>query len=150
LEDPIMRRLLFSLASLLILGPALWALGDQDKPKPRTPAEQYKALVEEFNKAQKEFMTQYRAATSQEEQKKLFREKSPPPQYAKKFLALAEQHPKDPAAIDALTWVVLHARRSPEAEKAIDILFTEHITSEKLQSVCPALASSSSKNVAEW
>src|SRR5262245_10334602 len=89
---PLMRRLLFSLASLLIFTSAVWALDDKDKPKPdkpQTPAEEFKALLSEYNKANQEFFKEYNAAKA-EERRQLVQEKYPLPKYGKKFLEFAQ------------------------------------------------------------
>src|SRR5438132_10529991 len=101
---------------MLAFAPALWAEDPpKDKPKeekkPTTPAEQYKALVQEFTKAQQDFFKEYGTLKTDEERRKLVQEKYPQPaKFAPKMMELAEKNPKDPAAIDALVWVVTSAR----------------------------------------
>jgi hypothetical protein len=147
------NRLLTGLLTLLLLGPALRAQDDtKDKPKekpkdekakvdkPATPAEQYRALAKEVRDAQQEFMKDYRAAKTQEERNKLYQEKYPQPaKYAGRMVALAEKYPKDPAAVDALVWVVSNAPFTKEVDKAAQILFQDHAESKKLAQVCQVL-----------
>jgi tetratricopeptide (TPR) repeat protein len=135
------RTVLWALA-LLVLGPLLWAdEPPKDKPdKAAKPAEQYQALVKEYQKAQQDFSKAYSAAKTDEERQKAFTEKYPMPQkYAPRFLKLAQDNLKDPAALDALIWVVTAAGHTPEGGKAIDLLLADYVTSPKLGSVCQAL-----------
>jgi hypothetical protein len=132
----------FVTGSLLLLAlPALRA--DDPKDKPQTPAEQYKALAEEYDTALKEYRQAYREAKTDEERRKVIKDKYPQPdQYAGRFLELAKGHPKDPAAADALIWVATHtfssAPDSPRV-KALDALLNGWAESDKLATVCSSL-----------
>jgi hypothetical protein len=132
-----MTRILAGPLVLLALGPALRAL---DEPrKPPTAAEQVRALEREFREQQEAFQKAFREAKTQEEKQNVFQEKYPQPaELAPRFLDLAEKHPKDPAAVDALVWVVRNAfnnsKNSPYG-KALQILRKDHIKSEKLAQV---------------
>jgi hypothetical protein len=147
-----MRRALLCLVSLLVFAPALWALDEPpDKPKPdkpQTPAEQYKALVEEINKARQAYSDAYRQAKTDEERQKVFTDKYPQPEkFAPRFLELAEKHASDAAAVDALAWIATNVRRGSENDKALDILFRDHLKNEKLGPVCGMLVYSPGPNV---
>jgi hypothetical protein len=87
---------------LLALTPALPSRDQADKPA--TPAEQYKALVAEYDKALADFRKAVHYAKPEDRQK-VMREKAPNRDlFATRFLGLAEKKPKDPAAVDALIW----------------------------------------------
>jgi hypothetical protein len=62
---------------------------------------------------------------------------------APKFLALAEKHPKDPVALDALLWIVsdqFGGQNGGDARsKALDILARDHIENEKVAHVCQSM-----------
>jgi hypothetical protein len=132
-----MIRTAVGFLGLLAVLPALQA---RDNPEKQTPDQQYQALVKEFDTAQKEFQTALKEAKTPQEQQKVFQEKAPrPDKFAPRFLELAEKHPKDPAAVDALIWVVSHGRGNPRT-KAITILLRDHVQSEKMASACPTLA----------
>jgi hypothetical protein len=60
------------------------------------------------------------------------------------MLALAENHADDPAAIDALVWIVTKVRAGAEADKALTILARKHVDSEKIGPVCQSLIHSPS------
>jgi hypothetical protein len=145
-----MRRILAGVVVLLLVWPAL---ADDDKPKDKgnepdkqTPAEQYQALVKEYVDAQQAFFKEYRAAKTQAERQKLIEEMQPKPEkYAAKFLEIAEKNPKDPAAVDSLSWIVTAVNAAPNAKdnpraKAVAILLRDHITSDRLGQVCQSLA----------
>jgi hypothetical protein len=148
-----MIRIAVGLVILLLAWPAL---ADDDKPKekdkPMTPAEQYKALDKEYDDAMQAFQKAYGEAKTDEDKQKLFTDKYPrPDKFAPKFLKLAEEHPKDAAALDALVWIVTHntfgppgGKDSPRA-KAVAILTRDHVGSDKLGSVCQMLVYSNDK-----
>ena len=131
----------FALAAMLSSTSALHAA---DKAGP-TPAAQYTALAKEFDTARQEFFKLYQTAKDDAERQKLVTEKYPQPaKFAAKFADLAAKNPKDPAAVDALVWIVTNVRVGKEAEQAIKALTTDHIQSEKLGAVCQSLMYSSS------
>jgi hypothetical protein len=135
-----MRRTVGGALALLVLLPAARAL-DEAKPA-GTPAEQYKALLAEYKKSMDDFMKEYREAKPADRQK-LVQEKYPnPDKFAARFLKLAEEHPKDPAAVDALVWVFRNSsipgKGSPR-EKAAELVKRELLQSDKIAPLCDAL-----------
>ena len=105
-------------------------------------------MSKEYQDAQREFSRLYQAAKTDQEREVLAREKYPQPdKFAGRFLELAETHPKGPAALEALVWIVQNARAGRENDKALEILLRDHIQSEKLGAVCQMLAHSPSPNV---
>lgn len=137
-----MIRTAVGFLGLLALLPALRA---SDKPEKQTPAQQYQALVKEYETAYQEFREALKKAKTREDQQKVVQEKFPQPtKYAPRFLELAEKNPKDPVALDALVWVVQNVqtmKSEPDSPrgKAMKILLRDHVGSEKMASVCPAL-----------
>jgi hypothetical protein len=156
MEDRSMRRIGIALVAVLALGPGLWADGPpkekaKEAPKPATPAEQYRALTERFTKAQQEFFTEYQKAKTEEERNKLFQEKYPQPAtYAGKMMAIAEKYPKDPAAVDALVWVVTSVRQGPQVDKAMELLVKDHVDSPKLGTAAAMLVYFGSNQTEKW
>jgi hypothetical protein len=142
-----MARIMAGILGLLLAVPALRA---EDKPKEKsaTPAEQYQALVKEHGKAQQAFFEAYQKASTDEAKQKLLKEQYP--DFAPKFLALAEKYPKDPAALDALVWIATQGIYRPKGTgeqslaKALDLLVRDHLASEKLGQVCRRLAQTGS------
>jgi tetratricopeptide (TPR) repeat protein len=135
-----MRRTVLWALAALVLGPPLWAdPPPKDESAKKLPAQQYRALLDEYQKAQQAFSAAYRAAKTDEERQKVFDKYPEPGKYAPRFLKLAEDNPKDPAALDALVWVVSAASHTPEASKALDQLLRDHLESLRLGQVCQAL-----------
>lgn len=99
---------------LLVACPAL----AQDSVSPT--AQQFKALVDQYD--------QEGGATL----------------FAKRFLALAEEQPRDPAAVDALLWVVENVPGRSETTRALELLKSNHIDSPKLGPACGNVARSRS------
>src|SRR5262249_7697212 len=62
-----------------------------------------------------------------------------PQKFAARFLKIAEDHPKDPAAVDALVWVCSRIGSGPDVTKAADILMRDHLQSDKLAGAVAAL-----------
>jgi hypothetical protein len=155
-----MRRIVAGVVVLLLAWPVL---ADDEKPKDKskdsdqqTPAEQYQALVKEFNDARQAFTKEWQEAKTQADKQKVIKEKQPQPdKYAAKFIELAEKNPKDPVAVDALSWVLSNTfgfgpaiKDTPRA-KAVALLTHDHIESAKLGTVCQMLAGRGNDKEAE-
>jgi len=143
-----MNRLVGGVLVLLLALPPLWAEDkpkEKDKDKPAAPAQQYKALLAEYQKAERAFQDAIVAAKTPEERMKVFREKNPSPRFAPKFLALAEKHPKDAIALDALSWVVTNGSSSAGGKddtqaRALKQLARDHVQSDRMAAVCQSLS----------
>lgn len=137
-----MIRTAVGFLGLLALLPALWA---SDKPEEQTPSEQYQALVKEYNKAQREFQKALKGVKTSQERNTVIQEKYPrPDKFASRFLEVAKKNPKDPAAVDALVWIVTNdgtVKSDPKTprSKAVQILIRDHVQSEKMADLCPRL-----------
>jgi hypothetical protein len=156
-----MHRTLAGLLALLLVVPALEALDEKDRPKgrPATPAEQYRALVEKYQQgrqaeqqARQNYVKAVREGKTPEERNKALRGRTPRPlsTYARRFLELAKQNPKDPVALDTLFWVVQayhsppppQAGRppgSPESREAEEILLRDHAQDPGMVRFCQKL-----------
>ena len=64
--------------------------------------------------------------------------------FAKRFLALAEEQPQDPAALDALLWIVENVRGRSETTRALELLKSTHVDSQRLGPACGHVARSHS------
>src|SRR5262245_44200704 len=99
------RCLVLALLALVLVVASL-ATADEQQDKPATPAEQYQTLLKQYQTALLAYQKARQGAKTYEEQSRL---KYPwANQFAPPFLALAQQHPRDPAALDALLWVATH------------------------------------------
>jgi hypothetical protein len=137
-----MARTVVGILGLLVLLPALQA---GDKPETPTPAQQYQALDQEYRKAFEEYRNALAKVKTRAEAEKLQEKRPWPDKFAPRFLELAERHPKDPAAVDALIWLATHYiekrdLQSPRS-KALQVLLRDHVQNEKMTVLCPALGS---------
>lgn len=122
----------------LAVGTAMCA--GQDNPP--SPAEQYKALLKESNKA----TGTGGPLTDAERLKFVGAAYKHRYEMAPKFLKLAEKHPNDPIALEALTqavwqvnttpWPVEMVGEDPARPKAFELIRRDHIHSEKLGPLC--------------
>ena len=94
---------------------ANFGAGQEPKEKSGSSAEQYERLV------------------------KAHEDGAEPRALAARFIELAEQHPRDKAAIDALVWVLTKLRNRPEATRALELLEANHLQSEGLTRACRAI-----------
>jgi hypothetical protein len=100
---------------------------------------QYKALVKEYQEADRAFREAYFKAKTREEQQKVYAEKYPrKDKFAPKFLELAERHPKEAMALNALTWAIMLAEPGivtgarEVRSRALDLLLRDHVGSDML------------------
>jgi hypothetical protein len=131
---------------ILVLGLGLSAAAEgEGQDRPATPAEQYKALLTEYQKA-----SSGGVLTDEERMKfvgHVFKYRN---QLALRFLELAEKHPKDPIAMDALIqaawqvnttpWPVQLVGKDSAGIRALALLQRDHIRSDKLGPVCQRLS----------
>ena len=103
--------------TLLILAAPVVA-GAQSKRKPVSPAREYQALLDAYEKT------------------------GGPRGFADKFFRFAKAHPKNPAAVDALAWVVKNLQDQPEAARAIALLQSDHLKSPRLADACRPVSKS--------
>jgi hypothetical protein len=134
---------------LLLIGAALGAADDpkeKDKgksDKAASAADEYKALMEEHEKAQQAIVQDYRQAKDDEERSKhLEKYGKLGSTYARRFLELAEKNPKDPVAVDALLWVVTNAEEATAAPKAGDLIVQNHLDNKKVVAILPRISRS--------
>jgi hypothetical protein len=108
-----MSRFMTCFASMVLV---TVVCGAHDNARAQSPArEQYQALLKEYDEAGRS-----RALVA-------------------KFLAIAEDNPKDPVAVDALAWVVTNVPSGSQLSRALDMLSQDHLESDKLGDVCAAL-----------
>jgi thiol-disulfide isomerase/thioredoxin len=128
-----MSRLL-SLLSILVVLPAAAGFGQEPD---RSPADQLKALVKEHQDALDAFEKAFREVKGEAQRNEFVKKNYPPPERLyPRLMALAEKHPKDAAAVDALIWIVNHFSNEPKDQasqrKALEKLGRDYLASEKL------------------
>ena len=111
----------------------------EGQDRPATPAEQYQAILKDYQKA-----AGGGDGTDEGRRKLIARLDQLRPALAQRYLDLAEQHPTDPVAVDALIqaiWVVNNnafpagGKGSPGA-RAMSLLLRDHLRSDKLGPIC--------------
>jgi peroxiredoxin len=68
-----------------------------------------------------------------------------PPQDPTKLLALAQEAPESPLALDCVAWIIANTPDGPMVQKASEILIEHHVGHERLDSLCERLVVSHSK-----
>ena len=115
---------------------------DKDKPD-KTPSQECLALMNEYQKAQQDAWKALREAKTEDERKKALASIPQPEQTAERLLRLAAENAKDPAALDALNWVIANVGIPIEANKlkdqAIEMIMKDQIDSPKLGNVLGSL-----------
>lgn len=106
-----MLRFLVAASWLLVFGPIVF--GDETS----ATNEKYQALLKEYDEVRR------------------------PRDFAPKFLEFAEQHSREPEAVDALVWVVTNLQYRPETTHAL-VLLQKHVESERLAGACRAIGRS--------
>jgi len=135
------------LSTLLLSAPVILAeaAGKAVDTASASSADEYHALVKEYDAARQGFSKAYGAAKTDEERQKLIENYPQPRSWSRRLLDLARKNPKDPVAADALAWVVTNDRYGEVMNEALEILLRDHIESEKLGAVAQALAYSDAK-----
>jgi thiol-disulfide isomerase/thioredoxin len=149
-----MRRVIIVGLALLAAGP-LSASDDSDRshPPPGTasPAQQLTALKGALEKEQERLGEAMRQAKTGAESKQLLgRANDLLTLYARRALALARKYPTDPAAVDALLWVVTTRPTegmTREGQEALDLLARDHLQDPRLIEVCQALTDTDHRSV---
>jgi hypothetical protein len=128
---------------ILVLMPNLSMAAEADSPdEPATPAEQFKALRAEYDRASSSGVP----LTDAERLKfvgKVYRHRNA---LAAKFLELAEKYPNDPISLDALTQAVWQVNTTPwpvelvgedtARARAFELIQRDHVRSDQLGPLC--------------
>jgi hypothetical protein len=127
---------------VLLLCRATPAADERGPGKAATPAEQYKTLLKQFQRAS----SSGKVLTDAQRLKFVGRVYKLRNRLAQKFIELAEKYPRDPIAVDALMQAVWQVNTTPwpveivgpecTGTKALALLRRDHIRSDKLGSVC--------------
>jgi hypothetical protein len=144
-RDAIVMFALWNLAGM----PAVGALDDPKKVEAQskgTSKEQFQRVLDAYQEAQKDFSQAYSKAQTDEERSKIAREKYPQPdEYARRFLAIADATPDDPAAVDALIWYIhIQLGLGGDTSKAMKRLAEKHAADPRLARLFSKLAHSNS------
>jgi hypothetical protein len=135
-----MKRILLSLL-LLTGGAGVLAAQTDNAPKKKEKAgaasQRYEALVKEYETAREEYYKAYSQAKTDAAREQL---RYPQPDtYATRFLALAQESPRDSAALDALVWIATNCREGEARETSLKLLLKDHATSQRMTKVAQSL-----------
>ena len=124
-------------------------VADAAAPKKSAAQMELESLEKKFADARNKFIEDYRALP-QEERAKFAETNSPQPNdYADDFMKIADDHPDDPAAFDAVLWIAQSRVSGDQGDKAFSLLLDKHIDNEKLSGVCIGLMYSETSEKAE-
>jgi RNA polymerase sigma factor (sigma-70 family) len=114
----------------------------QDGVSTRTPRELYERLVRAYEEAQEECIAALKAARTPEESEAAQKKDPDEEEFTRRFLLLAQSHPEDPVAVEALAWPFTIGcwDLGPLAEKAVDLLIKDHLPRGKFGPICRDLA----------
>ena len=136
------------LGGILVLVPGLSVAAAQDEGRDQsaTPAQQYQELLKEFRRA----ASPGRVLSDEERLKFVGQAYRLRHEFGLKFVELAEEYPRDPIAVDALTQAVWQVNTTPwpvelvgkddARARAFELLRRDHIQSDKLGSACRRLS----------
>ena len=100
------------------------------------PDRDFEILSKNYDKQLNDFHTGY-AAASDEEKPNFYRTNFPNPQtYVSEFMHIAQENPSTTAAENSLFWVVENSRRPDEQKAALEVIFTNHLESERMEQMC--------------
>jgi peroxiredoxin len=116
----------------VVIGLFVVALG----PAAETPQNQYEAIVREFDTAFKSSIEAYSKAATDDDRMRASLMRPQPHEFAPRFFVLAEKHPQDPVALDALTWIASKCIFGPQAERALAMIARDHGRSGRLKDFC--------------
>src|SRR5262249_29811678 len=135
----------------LMLAPSVGAAAGNGQDHPPTPAEQYKALRKEYDRASSSGVP----LTDAERLKFVGRVYQHRNALAQKFLELAQKHPTDPVALDALVQAVWQVTTPPwpvelvgedtARARAFELIRRDHIRSARLGPLCQRVSHGFSK-----
>ena len=101
-----------------------------------SPGEQYLALVKEYEDQRSAVNVAYNKATTEEDRDEALARRPIPHTFAGRFFALAENFHDDPVAIDSLIWISRNCIFSEESRKALELLASDHVRSDRLEAFC--------------
>ncbi|GIW87652.1 MAG: hypothetical protein KatS3mg108_1976 [Isosphaeraceae bacterium] len=148
-----MRRL--ALLAVLALSVALLArqsgwtlpvLAESDPPPPLTVAQRVYAIFSASTSAEAQALEALRRASDDRARRDaLILRRDALRRDAPELLALAESHPDDPAALDALVWLVHRVSDASEGRRAADLILERYRRNPRLAGVADRLAESGSE-----
>jgi len=97
-----------------------------------SPKSQYEALAKEYDKIYAAYIEASKKASTDDDRLTAAESRPNPQLFVSRFVALAERHPDDPAAIEALIWIASHCMFMPQGEQALKTLASRHSASQQV------------------
>ncbi|WP_157665109.1 peroxiredoxin family protein [Mariniblastus fucicola] len=95
----------------------------------------FESADKEYAESYESFLKEIRALPESEQA--AFASNAPEPEaYVDRFMAIAEEHPDDPAAFDSLFWIARSRIGGDAAKRVFKILLEDHIENKKLGDLC--------------
>ncbi len=123
--------------------------GQASEVKPPSPAEQFRAMVKEFDDAMAAYNKLGENVKTHEELQAIYKDRTLPEiAFNPRFLALAERYPNDPVAVDALVlvlektmryWDGYHRAPGDAIARTMEILARDHLGDARLGSLMSKL-----------
>ena len=145
-----MRLTAIGVLGVLAFMPASGALDEPPRApyaKADSPRARLEVIQREYAQTQRASMAAfaaYRKATTDDERKKAVASRPDAKKYVARMMELAESAPDDPAAVDALLFVVNHGGESREVDRAIELLARDHAQDPKIMQIGSTPANSAS------
>lgn len=111
-----MRVFGIGLVALSITVAAAGAEDKKDETQPKSPQQQFDALVRQFSERQQQILNQLNRTKEPERQQIIQQYLGLPSEFAPKFWKLAEDHPNDLVAGRAVFWILANRRQRPEKQ----------------------------------
>jgi thiol-disulfide isomerase/thioredoxin len=121
----------------LLLGPASAPGADASKG---SPAEQVAAIRAQLDSARADYVRKLQKAATTDERNQLMKEAPNPEPFAEQMLRVATENPFDPAALDALLWVISNGAKDSVRSTAKAMLVKDYADNEKLIALAVALS----------
>ena len=136
------RRLPGRFGLLTRPSPTMSTAVDSTVMSDRTPAEEYKDMVEAIRKGREAYSHAVQGKTGEDiaaagkEYGKFFTLET----FAPKFLRLIQRSPQEPTAIKAFSWLMAHQPNSPAASQAVELIIEYHLQSDEMGNLCQEMS----------
>jgi thiol-disulfide isomerase/thioredoxin len=133
-----MRPTAIGVLGVLAFVPASWAFDEppgSPNAKADSPRARFQGIQREYAEAQRASLAAYRKATTDDERKKAVASRPDAKKFVARMMELVESAPDDPAALDALLFVVNLGGQSREVDQAIERLARDHAQDPKIMRI---------------
>jgi thiol-disulfide isomerase/thioredoxin len=106
-----------------------------------SPTDEYQAILKDYARKQQEILQALNEAKTEAAKRMAWADyRKGATEFAPRMLRLAESDSHQAYVPEALAWIAVNARDTPEAQKATSLLLHDRANSAKLASVCDALS----------